>query len=312
VFNAAMVTYGFPLLVELLSASQPDLSEGYAQVLGGQANVLETEAFNESYYERAFADSGNAIAPDSVFLSAQVLPILAGMVDETRRDALLDLIAANLDSPAGALSQAPQDGTTGTDKSAAIVPAVNAWLTEAISLRDSTAAWNSLVRSTLATRADLYPELGYAPWTGPDSHAGPDAEQPGRARISATLAETDYPAFSSQAHMGPLRALVGLLGVSADATAIRIAPRMPNETFSVRLPRLELEGTPTSIAGAFVSSRTEVLSMVVKLPSGALAAGLTVTVRDVAVEFDRGDDDTVRFSLAVRQGEPARFSVRAL
>ncbi len=308
VFNAALVSYGFPLLVELLSASEPDLSEAYALVLGDQAEALENQAFNGQYYERAFAESGDAIAGDRMFLSTQVLPILAGMVDETRRDALLDRIAAELDTPLGAVSQATGVG----ERSGVVVPVVNAWLTEAIALRDSAQAWSSLLRTTMAARADLQPELGYAPWTGPDAFTGPDAALPGQAPNSDELAQSDYPAFGLLGHLAPLRALVSLLGVRGDVDGLRIEPRIEGETFSVVLPRLELRGTPSSIEGVLITSGNDVLNMVVKLPSQARSVGLAVKVRGVAVPFDLGEGDTVEFVMPVRKDERATFSVRAI
>ena len=78
------------------------------------------------------------------------------------------------------------------------------------------------------------------------------------------------------------------------------------------LPRMELVGTPSSIEGVIVASGDEVLTLVVKLPSAARTAGLAVKVKDTAVEFTRGDDDTLEFEVAVTRDERVSWSIRAL
>jgi hypothetical protein len=305
VFNAAVGLHGFPLVADLVGIEQPDLADGYQTFLDAQADALENQAWNGMFYERAFADSGNPLADQVVFLSAQVLPILAGLVDVDRRDALLDLIAAELETPAGALNQ-------GAAGSARVTPAVNAWLTEAYSLRDPAEAWQSLIRSTMAAHADAFPKVGYGVWTGPDSFAGPDADYPGQARLASDLSESDYPALSSQLHLAPVRATLALAGIHTSLGGWRIEPRFPSENFSMILPRMELFGTPNSLEGVIVSSGDEILNLIVKLPSGAQSSGLAVKVKDTAVEFTRGDDNTVEFSVPLTRDERVSWSVRGL
>lgn len=309
VFNAAVALYGFPLVVELVGIDQPDLANGYATFLDAQADALENQAWNGTFYERAFVDSGAPLAEGVIFLSAQVLPILSGLVDEDRRSALLSLIASELQTSAGAVDQGALAATT---REGRVMPAVNAWLTEAYALRDPAQAWQSLVRSTMAAHADEFPKVGYGVWTGPDSFAGPDAQYPGQARIAEDVSDSDYPALSSQLHLGPVRATLALAGIHTGLSGWRIEPRFPSESFSMILPRMQLHGTPSSLAGVIVASGDEVLNMIVKLPSGAQSAGLAVKVKATAVEFTRGEGNTVEFSVALSRDEPISWSVRAL
>ena len=309
VFNTAAALHGLPLVADMVAMEQPDLASGFSNFLDDQAAALENEAWNGSYYDRAYADSGNALADGVIYLSAQVLPILAGVVDQDRRDSLLDMIAAELETTAGTMDR----GSVGSsDRDGRMLPIVNAWLTEARAARDPQEAWQSLLGGTLAAHADAFPKVGYGVWTGPDSFGGPDAELPGQGEIRSDLADTDYPALSFQLHIGPLRAAMALAGVDTGLNSWRIEPRFPSETFSMVLPRLELKGTPTSLEGVIVASGDEVLTLVVKLPTGARAAGLAVKVKDTAVEFTRGDDDTLAFDVALTRDEAVSWSVRAL
>ncbi len=254
-------------------------------------------------------DSGNRLADGVIYLSSQVLPILAGVVDIDRRNALLDLIAAELESDAGAMDRS---AVGSGNRDGRMLPIVNAWLTAAYAQRDPQEAWLSLIRSTMAAHADAYPKVGYGVWTGPSSFAGPDAELPGQGEIADDLSENDFPALSSQVHIGPLRGVLALAGIDTSLDGWRIDPRFPSETYSMILPRMELHGTASSIDGVIVASGDEVITLVVKLPSAARAAGLAVKVKDTAVEFTRGDDDTLEFEVALTRDERVSWSITAL
>ena len=58
---------------------------------------------------------------------------------------------------------------------------------------------------------------------------------------------TDYPALNVHVHAGPLRALVGLLGIRGTGTGMIVEPGVPDETFQVIFPRLTLASFSTEL-----------------------------------------------------------------
>lgn len=284
-FNALFAVEGLPRLAALVRTRDPALATRLDGIALAMTSALEAEAWDPigGRYHRGFVDSGNPLAPDYLFVEPQVLPILAGLVDDARRDALLDLVEARFETPLGAMTTVGWDGTGpgGIDmpQVGGVWPVASAWVTTAFARRDPAEGWSSLLRNTLFRHAELYPEIWYGIWTGPDSYNGPDHERAGEADAHLVTALTDYPALNVHAHLGPLRALLGVLGVEARADGLRVAPRVPVETFAVRLPRLALAWAPDRVELGYVASADDTMTFEITLPSG-LAAG------PVAAEVD--------------------------
>lgn len=314
-YNAGMVIRGFPLAADVVASRDATLAQSYRDLATSQADAILNHAWSGSWYHRGFVDSGNPLAPDYFFLEPQLFPMLAGIVDNQRRDLLLDEIGRALETDIGAVSNVAVGETGpigGPDQPlvGGIWPVANAWLTEAYAQRDAERGWDSFVRNTLAAHADAYPSLWYGIWTGPDSFNGPESARPGEADAHAATALTDFPALNAHMHTSPLRALMGLLGVEGTSDGLRITPRVPTETFSVHWPRLGIESQPTSMSGYVVTESDGPLVLDVALPS-RLSARARVTAeidgRRESLDVVRG---RVRISLVAARGLAAEWSLR--
>jgi hypothetical protein len=189
-----------------------------------------------------------------------------------------------------------------------IWPVANAWVTEVYAMSDPTAGWSSFIRNSLTAHAEAYPDIWYGTWTGPDSYNGPSHERAGEADAHAVTALTDYPALNAHIHTAPLRALMGLVGVSGTATGIRIDPRVPTETFSVVWPRLSVYSLPESISGSITASANEQIEVGVTVPSGLQQGDLEVIVGSSEVTYRR-EDGVVWFDFPARGDNPVSWSI---
>lgn len=291
-FNALFIVQGFPLAADVFGGA---LGARMRDLASSQSALLESEAWTGEHYRRGFADNGNPLAPDFLFVEPQVLPILAGLVDDARRDVLLDLVAASFETPLGAMTTVPvgemgPGGGPDSPQVGGVWPVASAWVTDAWSRRDPARGWSSFVRNTLFTHAALYPGIWYGIWAGPDSYNGPDHERAGEADAHIATALTDYPVLNAHVHLGPIRALIGILGIEPTLGGLRIAPRIPSETWSVRFPRLWLEQAPDRVAGRAFASIDAPLELRVRLPSGLRGAPLVV---EGAASFVVDGDDVV-------------------
>ncbi len=308
VFDALFIANGFPLAEPIVATRDATLAADMRSIRETQVALLESEAFNGSWYERGFVDSGDPLAPQYLFVEPQVLPILAGLVPDARRDALLDLVERRFETPLGAMTTidiGSSDPIGGPDQPqvGGVWPVASAWVTDAWSRRDPVRGWSSFERNTLFTHASLYPDLWYGIWSGPDSYNGPDAPRPGEADAHLATALTDYPVLNVHAHLGPLRALVAILGVEPTPAGIAIRPRVPTARWTVRLPRLWLEARADRFAGRVFASVPATLEVRVRVP-GALGAGAveahaggatipsTVDAGDVLFTLDASADGT--------------------
>lgn len=294
VYNAGFIVNGFPLAADVVTSRDAALAARFGTLAASQRTAFTSDAWLGSWYARGFVDSGNPLAPSLLFVEPQALAILAGIPDDTRRDALLDLITAHMETPIGALSTVAIDPTMpggGPDQPqiGGVWPVANAWVTEAHARRDVNEGWDSFVRNTLFTHAVAYPAVWYGIWTGPDSFFGPDATRPGEADAHDATALTDYPALNVHVHTSPIRALMGLLGVRGTAAGIAIAPRLPTSTYDIRFPRLRIASTPTSIEVDYTPSADGPVELRVVPPAAgithAMVDGTSVTPTFVGAEL---------------------------
>lgn len=313
-YNAGAIVYGFPLAADAVEGRDPALAQHLRALVASQSDALLERAWEGHYFYRGFVDSGNPLAPQVFFLEPQVFPVLAGIVDDTRRDLALDEVAARLETPIGALSNVTigtESGVGGPDRPliGGIWPVANAWLTGAYARRDVNQAWSSFVRNTLAAHAEHYPDLWYGIWTGPDSFNGPDNDRPGEADAHLVTALTDYPALNVHVHTGPLRALMDLVGVSGSRDGVRIIPRVPTDTFTVEWPRLKLYSSRLSIEGELTVSSDGGLVVQVALPRGLQdVEQVSVSVDGTAVESVVADG-VASFAASARAGIPLAFRI---
>lgn len=313
-YNAGMVVAGFPLAAALLEPEDAALAAVMSSLYDSQVAAFASDGWGGQWYRRGFADNGNPLAPDYLFLEPQVLPTLAGLVDDLRRDQLLREIDARLETEIGALSTVSlldSEGSVGgldQPQVGGVWPVANAWLTEMHAMSDTSAGWSSFIRNSLTAHAKTYPELWYGIWTGPDSYNGPAYERPGEADAHAVTALTDYPALNAHVHASPLRALRGLLGVSGTPTGMRIDPRVPTEAFSVVWPRLTLHSRPDSMSGSVTASGTQLIEMRVTVPSGLRQGELIVTAASTPVPYLR-EADALVFALPVQNDTPVSWSI---
>ncbi len=301
VLNAAMAVHGLPLLVELLTEPDPVMADSYEEWIAGQVTALEL-AWNGSFYERAFSESGSSLTQDIPFLATQVLPVLAEVVDIDRRDALLDMLVQRLTT----------DGTSAAVEGGAVLPVVGAWFTEALAKRDPDEAWLSILSNSLAARADVSPDQVASVWAGTGSYASATQGNPGASTTFGSHPDADYTGASAETHSAMLRASIALLGVSANPAGWRIDPRLPSENYSVSLPALTLQGTATSIAGSITAQSQVLMRLVVTLPSGLRGVDLMVRVKEAEVPHEIGTNNTVSFDFPTREQEAVGWSITGL
>jgi hypothetical protein len=313
-YNAGMVVAGFLLAAAAVGPYDPALAAEMSSLLESQVAAFGSDGWSGEWFHRGFADNGKSLAPDYLFLEPQVLPILAGIVEDARRDQLLEVIVDRMETDIGAMSTVALAGSSepvgGLDQPqvGGIWPVANAWLTEVYATSDPSAGWSSFVRNSLTAHAKTYPQIWYGIWTGPDSYNGPHHERPGEADAHAATALTDYPALNAHIHTSPLRALRGLVGVSGTPTGIRIDPRVPTETFSVVWPRLTVRSEPHGIQGVITASADELIEVGVTVPGELRQGELTVTAGSTVVPYRR-EGAAVWFEVPAERGASVSWSI---
>ncbi len=313
-YNAGFVVAGFSLAADVFSDHDAALAAKMRALHTSQVDAYTNEGWGDGWYRRGFADNGEPLVPNMIFLEPQVLPILAGIVDDARRAELFALIKDSFETDIGAASTvyAKLDGpdTGGIDQPliGGIWPVANAWLTEVYAMDSPTAGWDSFIRNSLNAHSEAYPDIWYGIWTGPDSFNGPEHERPGEADAHLATALTDYPALNAHMHTSPLRALMGLLGIAGTKDGLRIDPRLPTETYSVVWPRLTLQSKSDEISGIFVASGDDHIEVEVTVPESLRTGDVSVTVDAKTAAYTRRGDAVV-FWMYVERDKAVAWSI---
>jgi hypothetical protein len=313
-YNAGMVVAGFSLAAGIVEPYDAALAAEISALLESQVAAFGSDGWSGEWFHRGFADNGNSLAPDYLFLEPQVLPILGGIVEDARQDQLLQVIVDRMETDIGAMSTVALAGSSepvgGLDQPqvGGIWPVANAWLTEVYATSDASAGWSSFIRNSLTAHAKAYPQIWYGIWTGPDSYNGPLHERPGEADAHAATALTDYPALNAHVHTSPLRALMGLVGVSGTPSGIRIDPRIPTETFNVVWPRLTVRSQSHAIQGVITASADELIEVGVTVPGELRQGEITVTAASTVVPYRR-EGAAVWFELPAKRGASVPWSI---
>jgi len=246
VFNTAFAAYVMPRIAARLSDSDPSLAarfeaagRGFREALAGQ--------FNGRWFNRAWDGAGNAIGQDRMFLEHHVWTLVGDVPTPDQRAAVLGAVESELQqgSRIGTLLLYPpidnQFLHPGWDVNGGVWSAMNGLLVWGISRTDPERAWSELLANSMARHTEVYPELWYGVWSGPDAYNAPWADRPGETFFHVSTPMTDFPVMNSNRHALPIIDAVKLAGVEPTARGLRFEPRVPGEAVSLHTPAVTFE-----------------------------------------------------------------------
>lgn len=240
--NAGLATVALPALADALGDADPAFSEALRAFARGQAAAL-APLWTGQWMARGYLGYGEALlGHDRLFLDAQAFPVLGGIWDSARAQTLFRHIQkACVDpQPAGALClYPPMKGLLldpGSDTNGGTWAAIDAWTAWAWATVDPEAAWQFFLSTTMAARAEAYPDTWYGIWSGPDSF---NAHYHLRAAETFNLNATPmtrYPVMNMNRHAGPLLDIIKFAGMGPRDGRFVFDPVLPLPEYSVAFP----------------------------------------------------------------------------
>jgi len=122
-------------------------------------------------------------------------------------------------------------------------------------------AWDEWKKNSFARHAEVYPEIWYGTWSGPDVLNSALSKDPGATTGGKPFGWTDFPMFNMHTHACPLYSLSKLIGLEFTDTGVVLTPRLPLESFRFDSPLLGLVKTGHGYEGWYNPSARNTWSM---------------------------------------------------
>ncbi len=195
-----------------------------------------------------------------LWIEPQPWAIISGATSEDQTAALTKAIDENLrrPSPIGAIqiSDSPDRVTSGvwktepgTSVAGGVWPSLNQTLIWALARINGVMAWDEWKKNSFAKHAEIYPEIWYGTWSGPDVLNSASSKRPGETTGGKPFGWTDFPVLNMHTHACPLYSLTKLLGLEFTEAGVTLAPRLPLDSFRFESPLLGLIKTPRGYEG---------------------------------------------------------------
>ncbi len=300
-FNAGLAALVLPQLAAFVQPQDAAMARAMSDRARQQRSAL-SQAWRGDWLLRGHLGyGGTALGHDRLFLDAQPFAVLAHAATPEQRARLFKAIEDYCVEPqrAGARCLWPFAKAllmeAGSDTNGGTWSAIDAWLAWAWALEDPARAWDFFLKTTLAARAEAYPDTWYGIWSGPDSFNADAHARAGDTFDYSVTPMTDFPVMNSNRHAGPLLAAIKLAGFRPDAREIVVDPLLPLSEFAVHLPVIGVAVKPGGHHGYYVPQADGPLSFAVRPPDHD--GHLRLTVNDRELPSAPGEDGLVRFEV---------------
>jgi hypothetical protein len=126
-------------------------------------------------------------------------------------------------------------------------------------------AWDEWKKNSFARHAEVYPQVWYGTWSGPDVLNSSRSQNPGETTRRKPFGWTDFPVLNMHTHACPLYSAMKLLGLEFTETGIGLAPSLPVPAFRFESPLIGVIKTANGYEGWYAPETQNTYSIRVKL-----------------------------------------------
>jgi hypothetical protein len=231
---------------------------------------------------------GGSATPD------QVITVVTA-INELMRKAT-PIGAALLSQPDPTMHNEAGVGTNG-----GVFLAVNGTLIWALAMVNGSMAWDEWKKNSLARHAEIYPDLWYGIWSGPDAYHSALSKDPGHT-------EPDFPVMNMHTHAWPLYSAAKLLGLEFHENGINFHPDLPLPEYEFASPLLGFMKSPSGYSGWYAPSKAGRWSVDIALPDADRARLRQITINGVPAEL-KSNERRIRFDGESKPGVPLRWKI---
>jgi hypothetical protein len=276
VLNAAMATYVLDLFSELLHFEGDTVFASYVTKYANAQRDAVREQWTGKWFKRAWlTDELGWVGDDEIWLEPQPWSIIGGAAESEQAETLVQSIDEGMRKPSkiGAMILAKINeqmvGAPGTGTNAGIWASINGTLIWALAKVNGSLAWDEWKKNSLAMHAEVYPDIWYGIWSGPDTLNSELSDYPGGTVITTVEKKddedeekemvdgliivnwTDYPVMNMHPHAWPLFTIAKLFGIEFTREGVDFAPVIPKEEYRFSSPLIEFEKTRNGYTGYY-------------------------------------------------------------
>ena len=315
--NAGLATVALPALADALTQADPTLAQDMRALAVQQTEALK-QMWTGQWVARGYTGwRDNQLGVDRIFLDTQAFGVLGGVWSAEQRDTLFGNIQRICvdPQPAGALAlYPPMRGpllVPGSDTNGGTWAAVDGWTTLAWMQHDPAAAWQFYLRTTMAARAEAYPDNWYGIWSGPDAFNAHYHPKPAETFNHNATPMHLFPIMNANRHALPLLDLVKFAGFGVREGSITYAPKFPFESFAVNTPLMGCTYAPDRCEGYYTPVVDGDFKFSVTLPKELQGKPILLKLGDSSQVLSPSGDCEIYFEHTGVTAEAIRWEVGA-
>jgi hypothetical protein len=308
VLNAAMAAYVFDYYARMLDFIEHRELADQSRIKAKEQREAVQAQWHGRWYRRAWlGDDLGWVGEKQMWLAPQPWTLIGGCVPPDKVATLVTTVdeLARKPSPIGALLQSQPDPTMkdepGTGTNGGIFYAINGTLIWALSLVNGELAWEEWKKNTLARHAEIYPDMWFGIWSGPDAYNSVLAKQPGSTGV-------DFPVLNMHSHAWPLYSAIKLLGTDFHPGGVHFKPCIPLDEYEFSAPLLGFKRTLKGYSGWYAPMAAEHWTIEVALPDLELGRVKHLRVNGVQQALYSAEG-RIRFRGPSEPGTPLRWEI---
>jgi len=328
VLNSAMACYVFDYYARFLNyIGDVDLAADARRRAEQQRQAVRAQ-WTGKWFPRAWlTPEAGWLGDKHMWLEPQSWALVGGAATPQQTQVLVPTVDELLrqPSPIGAMGvsrRTPFAINGGGD--GGVWPSLTWILIWGLALKNGKMAWDEWKRNSLARHAEVYPDVWYGIWSGPDVYNSVLSKHPGqtgfnealvgpdRAEAAKSLQDfgwTDYPVMNMHPHSDQLCSIVKLLGVEFTEKGLILAPSLPLDTYSFDSPLIGIRKSSGQYAGWYAPLTAGTWTVSLRLPAPQAAQMVRLEVNGQSKPLRRGVGGGLEFNGDSSPGNPLRWSV---
>ncbi len=308
VLNAAMAVYVLNYYAQMLEfIGDPELANKARTKAEAQRQAVRQQ-WTGRWFRRAWLGEGLGWSGEKqLWLEPQPWAVIGGSATP---DQVITVVTAINElmrkaTPIGAALLSQPDPTmhneAGVGTNGGVFLAVNGTLIWALAMVNGSMAWDEWKKNSLARHAEIYPDLWYGIWSGPDAYHSALSKDPGHT-------EPDFPVMNMHTHAWPLYSAAKLLGLEFHENGINFHPDLPLPEYEFASPLLGFMKSPSGYSGWYAPSKAGRWSVDIALPDADRARLRQITINGVPAEL-KSNERRIRFDGESKPGVPLRWKI---